>query len=155
MEPASQLNKGWESKSIRLFLDQPGLVSYHSLQLDRNSKLSRSCSMRFQSAWLALALMIQGSAFAAQELTFTNKDVNGVKIWEPSVTTLKAGEDIEIKVVNPLKDEHGFHLPGLTDPHVIPGNGNKTITVKAPKAGKYPYKCHMHPKHQGGDLTLQ
>jgi plastocyanin len=112
--------------------------------------------MRFQSAWLALALMIQGSAFAAQELTFTNKEVNGVKVWEPSTTTLKAGEDIEIKVVNPLKDEHGFHVPGLTDPYVVPGNGGtKTVTIKAPKAGKYPYKCHMHPKHQGGDITVQ
>jgi len=111
--------------------------------------------MRFQSAWLALALTIQGSAFAAQEITFTNKEVDGVKIWEPSATVLKAGEDIEIKVVNPLKDEHGFQVPGLTDAQVVPGNGSKNFTVKAPKAGKYPYKCHMHPLHKGGEITIQ
>jgi plastocyanin len=112
--------------------------------------------MRFQAAALTLALMIQSSAFAAQQITFTNKDVNGVKVWEPSTTNLKAGEDIEIKIVNPLKDEHGFQVPGLTDPYVVPGNGGtKTVTIKAPKAGQYPYKCHMHPKHQGGDITIQ
>lgn len=111
--------------------------------------------MRFKSALLVFALTIHGSVFATQEITFTNKDVDGVKTWEPSTTTLKAGEDIEIKVVNPLKDEHGFQVPGLTNPEVIPGNGNKTLTIKAPKAGKYPYKCHMHPKHKGGDITIQ
>jgi plastocyanin len=112
--------------------------------------------MRFQASCLLMLALIQGSAFAAQEITFTNKEVNGVKVWEPSTTTLKAGEDIEVKVVNPLKDEHGFQVPGLTDPYVVPGNGGtKTLTIKAPKAGKYPYKCHMHPKHQGGDITIQ
>lgn len=111
--------------------------------------------MRFQSLLIALTMTAAGSAFAAQEITFTNKEVEGVKTWEPSTTTLKAGEDVEIKVVNPLKDEHGFQIPGLTDPVVVPGNGSKTISVKAPKAGTFTYRCHMHPKHKGGDITVQ
>ncbi len=112
--------------------------------------------MRLKTLVLTAAFLVQGSAFAAQELSFTNKEVDGTKVWEPSTSKLKAGEDIEVKIVNPLKDEHGFHLPGLTDPMVIPGNGGtKTLTLKAPKAGSYSFKCHMHPKHKGGDITIE
>ena len=112
--------------------------------------------MRFKSALVLAAFALQGTAFAAQQLTFTNKEENGAKVWEPSAKTLKAGEDIEITVVNPLKDEHGFQIPGMTDPVVVPGNGGtKTLTVKAPKAGKYSYRCQIHPKHVGGDITVQ
>ncbi len=111
--------------------------------------------MGLKSALVALALTMQGSAFAAQELTFTNKEVNGAKVWEPSITTLKAGEDVEIKLVNTLKDVHGFEVPGLTEKIAVPANETKILTVKAPKAGDYEFKCHMHPKHVGGHVTIK
>ena len=111
--------------------------------------------MHLKSLLIALALTAQGSAFASQVLTFNNVEVDGAKVWEPSLTTLKAGEDVEIKIVNSLKDIHGFEIPGLTEKIAVPANQTRSITVKAPKAGDYAFKCHMHPKHVGGHLSIK
>ncbi|MCX6128193.1 MAG: cupredoxin domain-containing protein [Proteobacteria bacterium] len=111
--------------------------------------------MLIKSTLVLFALMLQSAAFAGQELTFTNKEINGSKVWEPSATTLKAGEDVEIKLVNTLKDVHGFEVPGLTEKVAVPANETKVITVKAPKSGDYKYTCFMHPKHIGGSLKVQ
>ena len=111
--------------------------------------------MKMKSLLFFGALTLGSQAFAAQEISFTNKELDGVKVWEPSTTTLKAGEDLEIKLINTLKDVHGFQIPELTDPIAVPGNETKVITVKAPKAGEYSFKCHMHPKHKGGSLQIK
>ncbi len=102
-----------------------------------------------------LSALVSIPAFAVQTITFTNKEVDGAKVWEPSTTSLKANEDIEIKIVNQLKDVHGFEVPGMTEKLAIPAAETKTVLVKAPKAGEYSYKCHLHPKHVGGSFKVQ
>ena len=110
--------------------------------------------MRLVSALFACCLCTQVFA-SANGLTFTNKEEGGKKVWIPSSTDLKAGEDVTFTLVNTLKDVHGFEIPGLTEQVPVPGGESKTIVVKAPKAGSYPYRCHMHPAHVGGTLTVK
>ncbi len=103
-----------------------------------------------------LALLLSTSLFAApRELTFTNKEEGGKKVWLPSTAEFKAGEEVSLKLVNTLKDVHGFEIPGVSEAIPVPAGETKTITVKIPKAGEYPFRCHMHPAHVGGSITVK
>ena len=70
---------------------------------------------------LLVASLIQGSfvlagslatsALAATDkITFTNKIENGKKVWEPNTASVKAGDKVEITLVNTLADPHGFEI---------------------------------------------
>jgi plastocyanin len=91
-----------------------------------------------------------------QKLTFTNQLVGGKKTWLPATATVKAGEKLEITLVNELKDPHGFRAAGLlADAQVVGGGATKTVVVDAPKAGTYKFDCQLHPAHVGGQITVQ
>ena len=96
------------------------------------------------------------SATAAQKITFTNEVINGKKTWTPGEASVKAGEKLEIVLVNKLADPHGFNAPGLINaPVVVPGNKTETVVVDAPKAGTYKFNCQLHPAHVGGQIKVQ
>jgi plastocyanin len=102
---------------------------------------------------------VQAPAPAGQEvqhLVFKNEMVNGKKTWLPATATAKAGEKLEITLVNTLKDPHGFRASGLVaEPQVIGGGQTKTVVVDAPKAGTYKVDCQLHPAHVGATITVQ
>lgn len=100
------------------------------------------------------AAMFSSQIFAAQ-LTFTNQEIDGKKVWKPETATIKAGEKTTIKLVNTLSAVHGFEIPGLTEQVPVPGNKSVTIEVDKPKPGEYKFKCHMHPAHVGGSITVK
>lgn len=121
---------------------------------------------------VALAVLaLTGRAFAAepsapppagaavapvQKLTFTNKLVGGKKTWVPSEAKAKAGEKLEIVLVNKLPDPHGFNAPGLLKaPLVVQGNATATVMVDPPAAGTYKFNCQLHPAHVGGQIQVQ
>jgi len=88
-----------------------------------------------------------------EKLTFTNRMVNGKKVWLPAKVQVKPGK-IQITLVNTLKDPHGFNVPGLMTPVVVAPNQTKIVTAQASKAGTYKFNCQLHPTHIGGEITV-
>lgn len=103
---------------------------------------------------LVCTAMLSNQVFAA-DLTFTNKEIDGKKVWKPEAATIKSNEKTTIKLVNTLDAVHGFEIPGLTEQVPVPGNKTITIEVDKPKPGEYKFKCHMHPAHVGGKITVE
>ncbi len=91
-----------------------------------------------------------------EKLSFTNKMIDGKKVWVPSEGKVAAGTMVEITLVNTLADPHGFTAPGFTtEPVIVGGNETKVITVQAKDKGDYKFSCQMHPAHVGGTITVQ
>jgi plastocyanin len=92
-----------------------------------------------------------------ESVTFTNKMVDGKKTWTPGEGKVKAGDAVELTLVNTLPEPHGFSIPGMTDEIVVNANETKIVTVAAGKvkAGSYDIKCQLHPAHVGAKLTVQ
>jgi len=88
-----------------------------------------------------------------EKLTFTNKMVNGKKVWLPAKAQVKPGK-IQITLVNTLKDPHGFNVPGMMTPVVVGPNQTKVVTAQVAKAGTYKFNCQLHPTHVGGEITV-
>lgn len=92
----------------------------------------------------------------AETITLTNKIVDGKKTWVPADVKVKAGEKVELTLVNTLPDPHGFNAPGMAKDVVVNGNETKTVSFTAPKeAGTVKYTCHLHPAHVGGNIIVQ
>lgn len=112
--------------------------------------------IRLVASLIAVALFSSSPVFAAGKITFTNKLVDGKKVWAPDSTDIKAGEDLELTLVNPLAEPHGFSMVGLVDHDVVVNAGEtKTLTVKAAKAGEHKFSCQLHPAHVGGALHVK
>lgn len=91
---------------------------------------------------------------AVQKVTFTNKEVDGKKVWLPAEASLKFQGKVEITLINELKDPHGFSAPGLTkEPIVVLGGETKTVEVDG-KKGEYKFVCQLHPAHVGGTIKI-
>jgi len=91
---------------------------------------------------------------AVQKVTFTNKEVDGKKVWLPADANLKFQGKVEITLINELKDPHGFSAPGLTkEPIVVLGGETKTVQVEG-KKGEYKFVCQLHPAHVGGTIKI-
>jgi nitrosocyanin len=90
-------------------------------------------------------------------LTFTNKLVDGKKTWTPGEGKVKAGDAVELTLVNTLPEPHGFAIKGLTEDLVVNANETKTVSIPADKvkAGAYDIKCQLHPAHVGAKLVVQ
>lgn len=112
---------------------------------------------KFSCTLLVSACLAVGHAqpsFAAQKLTLTNKLIDGKKVWEPSSLHAKAGEPVELKLINTLPDPHGFNLPGLADNVVVGGKETKTVTFTPKQKGEVKFNCQLHPAHVGGELKV-
>lgn len=96
------------------------------------------------------------AAEQVDKITVTNKVVDGKKTWLPADIKLKAGEKVELTLVNTLPDPHGFNAPGMAQDVVVNGNETKVVTFTAPKdAGTVKFTCHLHPAHVGGNIIVQ
>ncbi len=96
------------------------------------------------------------AAEQVDKITLTNKIVDGKKTWLPADVKLKAGEKVELTLVNTLPDPHGFTAPGMAKDVVVNGNETKTVSFTAPKdPGTVKFSCQLHPAHVGGNFTVQ
>lgn len=104
---------------------------------------------------VCLSAFVGNMAFAkVDKVTFTNKLVDGKKTWLPAEATAKAGDKLEITLINTLAEPHGFSAPGLTQDIVVNANETKVVTVEKTKKGTYAFKCQLHPAHVGGKVTI-
>ena len=92
---------------------------------------------------------------AVQHVTLTNKLVDGKKTWLPADIKVKAGQPVELELVNTLPDPHGFNLPGLAPNVVVPGNSKTTVKFTATKKETIKYTCQLHPAHVGGSVVVE
>jgi hypothetical protein len=90
-----------------------------------------------------------------EKIEFTNVLVGDKKVWQPADAKLTHGKKYEIVLKNTLAEPHGFEVPGLTEPLVVLANESKSVIISPTKAGVFPFKCHLHPAHVGGTLTIQ
>jgi len=92
---------------------------------------------------------------ATDMITLTNKLENGKKVWQPATATVKAGDKVEITLVNTLADPHGFEIKELSQKVVLGPKETKTISFDATKSGTFKFDCQLHPAHIGGELIVK
>jgi len=92
---------------------------------------------------------------ATDIITFTNKLENGKKVWLPATATVKAGDKVEITLVNTLADPHGFEIKELSQKVVVGPKETKKISFEATKSGTFKFDCQLHPAHIGGELIVK
>jgi len=92
---------------------------------------------------------------ATDIITLTNKLENGKKVWQPATATVKAGDKVEITLVNTLADPHGFEIKELSQKVVLGPKETKTISFDATKSGTFKFDCQLHPAHIGGELIVK
>lgn len=90
-----------------------------------------------------------------RHLTLTAKLVDGKKTWIPAEVKIKAGEPVEIELINTLEDPHGFNLPGLAENVVIGGSKKRTVTLNPATKGAVNFNCQLHPAHVGGQFIIE
>ncbi|MEI6398153.1 MAG: cupredoxin domain-containing protein [Pseudomonadota bacterium] len=91
----------------------------------------------------------------AQQITLTNKIVDGKKTWLPAELKVKVGQPVELFLVNTLPDPHGFNLPGLAPDVVVPGNSKTKVKFTPSKKETIKYTCQLHPAHVGGSVVVE
>ena len=126
--------------------------------------------MRLVFASLAVAAVVFGPVVMAKEegskiaaatdqkpfkMVFTNKLIDGKKTWLPATVNVPDGRPVEFQLVNQLDAPHGFEVMGLSDAVVVLANETKTLKFAAKGKGEYKIRCHMHPTHVGGMMTVQ
>ena len=92
---------------------------------------------------------------ATDMITLTNKLENGKKVWQPATATVKAGDKVEITLVNTLADPHGFEIKEFGQKVVLGPKETKTISFDATKSGTFKFDCQLHPAHIGGELIVK
>ena len=92
---------------------------------------------------------------ATDIITLTNKLENGKKVWLPATATVKAGDKVEITLVNTLADPHGFEIKELSQKVVVGPKETKKISFEATKSGTFKFDCQLHPAHIGGELIVK
>jgi plastocyanin len=90
-----------------------------------------------------------------QQITVTNNLIGEKKVWEPSLIKVKSGKPVELRLVNTLKDPHGFNAPGLADNVVVGGLETKIVKFTPMTKGTVKYNCQLHPPHVGGDIVVE
>jgi nitrosocyanin len=108
-------------------------------------------------AFLLLVLLGQvGTTDAADAKKFTliNVLLNDTKVWLPSSLIVQAGDEVEITLMNKLDEPHGFKIAEFGIEDVVQGKSQLTVKFTAAKAGAYPFICHMHLPHIGGQLLV-
>ena len=87
--------------------------------------------------------------------TITNKLVENAKVWIPEFKTVKAGETIQLNLVNTLDAPHGFEVLGVAKAVIVPPKKTSTLNITVPKKDHLAFKCHMHPAHIGGVIKIE
>ena len=89
--------------------------------------------------------------------TIVGVQYEGVKMWLPGEVFAKAGDTVEIKVINKIPGEgtmHGFSIDAFGVKKVVAQGETAIVRFKADKAGIFPIYCQLHPAHVGGQLVV-
>ena len=105
---------------------------------------------------VALLLLNASAAAAAEPTKFTliNVVLDGTKIWLPSSLMVSQGAEVALPLINKLDDPHGFQLAAFGVDVVVQPRAQMTVTFTAAQPGGYPYLCHLHPPHLGGQILV-
>lgn len=108
---------------------------------------------------LAAALLILSSAQTGRaetrKFTLNTVEIDGVKMWLPSTLIVKKGDEVEIAATSRAGKPpiHGFTIESYKIVEA-PDDKGKLIKFTADKAGIFPFRCHLHPAHVGGQLVV-
>lgn len=106
--------------------------------------------------FLFLSMILSVSAFSAtRSITLVNYETNGVKQWLPGTIIVKKGEEVEITLINNVPSGvHGFFIPDFDVKKDVKKGVPEVVKFTASKEGLFNMKCHLHPKHVGGQLFV-
>jgi nitrosocyanin len=93
-----------------------------------------------------------------RSFTVVGVEVDGAKIWLPSVIAVEQGDKVKITIKNliPGQDnQHGFTIPAYNITEVVTRGEPKMVTFVANKAGVFPFFCQLHAAHVGGSLIVE
>lgn len=93
---------------------------------------------------------------APREFSAAAVEYKGTKLWLPGSFIVKAGERVRITLVNNTgTGKHGWAVPDLGVMTEVADDGKPVaVEFKADKAGLFPIRCQLHPKHIGGQLLV-
>lgn len=83
-------------------------------------------------------------------------ELSGVKFWLPSVIVVHKGDKVRLEAVSKIPGPtgvHGLDIPEFKIKEVIDDKG-KTFEFTAARTGVFPFSCHLHPPHVGGQLVV-
>ena len=100
-----------------------------------------------------LAISYQSHA-QTRKITLVNYESSGMKQWIPGVIAGFKGEELEIKLINKAKGDHGFMIPSHKVMEVVKADKSKVVKIKLNEAGIFQLKCQLHPAHVGGQLIV-
>jgi hypothetical protein len=119
-----------------------------------------ACAFLPSSAWAdtktakPAAASSQTDKIEVQKITVTNKLVDGKKTWLPSEINVKAGQKVELELMNTLAEPHGFNVPGLAENIVVGGKATQVVYFTPSKKEKIKFSCQLHPAHVGGHINV-
>jgi len=93
-----------------------------------------------------------------RSFTMVSVEVDGAKIWLPSVIAVEQGDKVKLTLKNLVPgadNKHGFSIPAYNVTEVVTRDEPKTVTFVADKAGVFPFSCQLHPAHIGGSLIVE
>ena len=103
--------------------------------------------------------MAQGAAPAApapameepgtRSFTLVSIEVDGAKIWLPSVIAVEQGDKVKLTLKNLVPgadNKHGFTIPAYNITEVVTRDEPKTVTFVADKAGVFQYSVSCIPR---------
>lgn len=107
---------------------------------------------------ILLPLLFVSAATAAdtREFNAITVDLSGAKVWLPSTFVVRKGDTVKINLSTKVpapSNVHGFAIDAFKVVESVDEKG-KTITFKAREAGIFPFRCHLHPAHIGGQLVV-
>jgi len=89
-------------------------------------------------------------------------DLNGQR--NPTLS-MKAGDSVTVQLTNSGNQAHNMRTAGadaeldtdddaVSDPDLIAGGADGTLTVSFAEPGTYPYQCEFHPDPMKGEITV-
>ncbi len=94
-----------------------------------------------------------------RSFTLVSVEVDGAKIWLPSVIAVDQGDKVKLTLKNLVpgaENKHGFTIPAYNIAEVVTrGAEPTTVTFVADKPGVFPYFCQLHAAHIGGSLIVE
>ncbi len=105
------------------------------------------------------AVETKAPASPVREFKSVNIEVEGNKIWTPSVFVVKKGDKVKITLINTAPSGvHAFEIDGYPSTKAAvdnkKGDNTKTVEFTADKAGIFRIFCPMHAGHVGGQLLV-
>ena len=112
----------------------------------------------FSTFCLLLSVTALAPLASAEDRTIhmTAVEINGTKFWLPSTIVVKKGDKVKINAVSKVpgaNSVHGFKIAGF-NVEIVADTKGKDQEFVADKAGVFPFTCHMHAAHVGGQLVV-